>query len=136
MANRPAFGVLVVGDEANLRELVRNYLVREGTVKAEKAGRDTSRELIFDGLRIDPAGREVRVGGERVELTALEFDLFLALASYPGVVLTREQLIEKVWRYDFYGDERVVDVHIKELRRKLRDSQPPRLWRTWCRWCR
>lgn len=95
-----------------------------------KDERGVSRELCFENLRIDPARREVNVGPERVELTALEFDLLLALASYPGIVLTREQLIEKVWGYDFYGDERVVDVHVKELRKKLYDTQPPRLIKT------
>lgn len=54
--------------------------------------------------------------------TSLEFDLLAALAGHPRLVLTRPQLIEQVWGADFYGDERVVDVHIKELRRKLEDD--------------
>lgn len=55
-------------------------------------------------------------------LTSLEFDLLVAMASQPRLVFTRPQLIERVWGADFYGDERVVDVHIKELRRKLEDD--------------
>ncbi len=90
----------------------------------------SNRQLSFADLRIDPAGREVYIGTERVELTTLEFDLLMALVSYPGTVMTREQLIEKVWGYDFYGDDRVVDVHIKELRKKLRDTQPPQMIKT------
>jgi DNA-binding response OmpR family regulator len=55
-------------------------------------------------------------------MTTLEFDLLHALACYPGHVLTREQLIQRVWGPDYFGDERVVDAHIKDLRRKLGDD--------------
>lgn len=78
--------------------------------------------LVFDGLTIDPAGREVHAGGAAVELTSLEFDLLLALARAPGRVFSRAQLLEQVWGYDFYGDERVVDVHIRSLRAELGDD--------------
>jgi DNA-binding response OmpR family regulator len=57
-----------------------------------------------------------------VDLTTLEFDLLTALARAPGRVLTRQQLLQKVWGYDFFGDERVVDVHIRSIRRALGDS--------------
>ena len=60
--------------------------------------------------------------GERVDLTALEFDLLVALAGAPGRVFTRGQLLQQVWGWDFYGDERVVDVHIRNIRRALGDS--------------
>jgi two-component system alkaline phosphatase synthesis response regulator PhoP len=78
--------------------------------------------LEFGRLRIDPGERRVWKDGAEVSLTSLEFNLLLALAGHPRLVLTRPQLIEKVWGADFYGDERVVDVHIKELRRKLEDD--------------
>ena len=78
--------------------------------------------LEFGRLRIDPGERRVWKDGAEVPLTSLEFNLLLALAAHPRLVLTRPQLIEKVWGADFYGDERVVDVHIKELRRKLEDD--------------
>ena len=78
--------------------------------------------LEFPRLRIDPGERRVWKDGAEISLTSLEFDLLGALASHPRLVLTRPQLIEKVWGADFYGDERVVDVHIKELRRKLEDD--------------
>lgn len=58
----------------------------------------------------------------QVALTNLEFDLLLALARAPGRVFSRAQLLEQVWRYDFYGDERVVDVHIRSLRVRLGDD--------------
>lgn len=78
--------------------------------------------LRFTGLSIDPGRREVRVGEAEVELSALDFDLLLALAEAPGRVYSRAQLLEKVWGYDFYGDDRVVDVHIRTLRSALGDD--------------
>ncbi len=74
------------------------------------------------GLEIDRRRHEVRLDGEPVELTALEFNLLAALAASPGLVFTRRQLLERIWGYDFFGDERVVDVHIRNLRRKLADD--------------
>lgn len=78
--------------------------------------------LRFAGLVIDPRRREVLLGEVPVQFSALEFDLLLALASEPGRVFSRAQLLQKVWRSDFFGDERVVDVHIRALRKKLGDS--------------
>ena len=70
---------------------------------------------------IDTARREVTRNDRPVELSALEFDLLVALARAPGRVLTRRQLLEQVWGWDFFGDERVVDVHIRSIRRALGD---------------
>jgi DNA-binding response OmpR family regulator len=64
----------------------------------------------------------VQVNGAAVSLSSLEFDLLGALAEAPGRVFSRTQLLERVWGYDFYGDERVVDVHIRNLRARLGDS--------------
>ena len=72
------------------------------------------------GLAVDPAGREVEANGAAVALSSLEFDLLAALARAPGRVFSRAQLLEQVWGYDFYGDERVVDVHIRSLRAAAR----------------
>lgn len=79
--------------------------------------------LVFERLRIEPESRRAWKGGNELELTPIEFDLLLALARHQGRVLSREQLIEQVWGIDYYGDERVVDVHVGRLRRKL-DSDP------------
>lgn len=76
----------------------------------------------FAGLRIDTASREVAVDGELVSTTALEFDLLAAMASQPRRVYSRAQLLEKVWGWDYVGDDRVVDVHIRNLRRALGDN--------------
>jgi DNA-binding response OmpR family regulator len=73
-------------------------------------------------LTIDPARREVTTAHGPAILTALDFDLLLTLARHPGHVLTRRQLLEAVWGADYVGDERVVDVHIRTLRRALRDD--------------
>jgi len=78
--------------------------------------------LHFDGLTIDEDRREVLTGEEPVNLSTLEFDLLVALAEAPGRVFSRAQLLEKVWGYDFYGDERVVDVHIRSMRKLLGDD--------------
>lgn len=78
--------------------------------------------LLFDRVSVDIARREARVDGIPAVLTALEFDLLVALAGSPGRVFSRAQLLEKVWGYDFFGDERVVDVHIRGMRKALGDD--------------
>ena len=78
--------------------------------------------LALGELSIDPGRREVRLRGEEVNLTALEFDLLSALASRPGLVFTRRQLLERVWGETYYGSEHVVDVHVANLRKKLEDD--------------
>ena len=78
--------------------------------------------LRFAGLTVDPDAREVRVDGTPVTLSALEFNVLAALAEAPGRVFSRRQLLERVWGYDFFGDERVVDVHIRSLRARLGDD--------------
>jgi DNA-binding response OmpR family regulator len=69
-------------------------------------------------------GREVFVEGEGVQLTPKEFDLLVTLIENRGLVLTREQLLERVWGYTFLGDSRTIDVHVRQLRRKLGDACP------------
>jgi len=79
--------------------------------------------LAFRHVRIDTGSREVWVNGDLVKLTATEFDLLVTLAKHRGMVLSREQLLQQVWGYDFYGEERVVDVHIGHIRQKLGDDR-------------
>jgi DNA-binding response OmpR family regulator len=84
--------------------------------------------MVFADLEIDRPRREIHRDGEPVQLTALEFDLLVALAESPGRVYTRRQLLERVWGWDHVGDERVVDVHIRNLRRALgEDAADPGL---------
>jgi len=81
-----------------------------------------SRLLKFQRLRIDPEARLVWKDDEPVDLTAIEFDLLYTLAEHRGRVLSREQLLERVWGHDFYGEERVVDVHLGHIRKKIEDN--------------
>jgi DNA-binding response OmpR family regulator len=73
-------------------------------------------------VTVDPARHVVTVAGQPVELRPKEFDLLLALAEHRGIVLSREQLLDLVWGYDFYGETRTVDVHVAHLRKKLAGS--------------
>jgi two-component system alkaline phosphatase synthesis response regulator PhoP len=83
------------------------------------AGRAEAAPLAFRHVRIDPGRRLVWLDDGVVELTTIEFDLLRTLAEHRGLVLSREQLLQQVWGYDFYGEERVVDVHIGHIRQKL-----------------
>lgn len=77
---------------------------------------------LFERLRFDPDARRIWKDGEEITLTQIEYDLASALARNAGRVLSRDQLIEQVWGHDYYGDERVVDVHIGRVRKKLEDD--------------
>jgi two-component system, OmpR family, alkaline phosphatase synthesis response regulator PhoP len=78
--------------------------------------------LVFKHLRLDAAARLAWFDDQAIELTAMEFDLLRVLAEHAGMALTREQLLEKVWGTNYFGESRVVDVHIGHLRQKLGDG--------------
>jgi two-component system, OmpR family, alkaline phosphatase synthesis response regulator PhoP len=101
------------------RELVARV---KAVLRRGRTGTAEEPALVFRRLRIDPAAHQAWKDGVPVELTAIEFNLLLALARHRGRVLSREQLIEQVWGYDYYGDERVVDVHLARLRKKIEDD--------------
>jgi DNA-binding response OmpR family regulator len=83
-----------------------------------------SASLEHGDLRIDAGRREVSVRDEEIQLAPKEFDLLWELLDHRGLVLTRDQLLERVWGYTFAGDTRTVDVHVRQLRRKLGDASP------------
>ncbi len=83
-----------------------------------------SKQLRHGDLVVDAGRREVHVGDEEVQLAPKEFDLLWELLDHRGLVLTRDQLLERVWGYTFAGDTRTVDVHVRQLRRKLGDASP------------
>jgi DNA-binding response OmpR family regulator len=83
-----------------------------------------SKQIVHGDLEIDAGRREARVHGEEVQLAPKEFDLLWELLDHRGLVLTRDQLLERVWGYTFAGDTRTVDVHVRQLRRKLGDASP------------
>ncbi len=98
---------------ARVKAILRRY---ERSLRPGKA-------LHLGDLTIDPSSREATLGTQTLELRTKEFDLLYTLAEHRGQVLTREQLLELVWGYDFYGETRTVDVHIAHLRKKLRGSE-------------
>ncbi|MGD8968537.1 MAG: response regulator transcription factor [Anaerolineae bacterium] len=103
----------------NPRELVAR--VKAILRRTHRTARGTAPIHVGD-VTIDPAGHEVKVAGHGVALRPKEFDLLLTLAEHRGIVLSREQLLDLVWGYDFYGETRTVDVHIAQLRKRLADS--------------
>jgi len=107
----------------NPRELVAR--VKSILRRAAPERRERESETMDHGdLHIDAGRREVRVGEEEIQLAPKEFDLLWELLDHRGLVLTRDQLLERVWGYTFAGDTRTVDVHVRQLRRKLGDASP------------
>jgi len=102
----------------NPRELVAR--VRAMLRRVNRPRKDAEQESIHLGdLLIDAARREVRVGEDRIDLRTQEFDLLLTFAEHRGLVLTREQLLNLAWGYDYLGQTRTVDVHVAHLRKKI-----------------
>ena len=93
-------------------------IVRRKTAGGNAAQRDI---LKFEGLEIDMAGRNVYVDGVRIDLTPKEYELLFYMAKNNGIALSREKLLYEVWGFDFYGDDRTVDTHVKMLRSSLKD---------------
>jgi DNA-binding response OmpR family regulator len=103
---------------SRVRAILRRSQPR-GPEEQEGEKRRDGEELRFEGLLINVPARRVEVHGQRVTLTAKEFDLLVMLASAPERVFTREQLLDRVWGYNYLGDGRTVDVHIGTLRKKV-----------------
>ena len=98
---------------ARIKAVLRRY----------QSGSEPTKELVFPGLTINISSYTVTYRGKTIEMPPKEIELLNFLASHPGTVFTREQLLEQVWGYDFFGDSRTVDVHVKRLREKLTDSE-------------
>jgi DNA-binding response OmpR family regulator len=107
----------------NPRELVAR--IKSILRRASPERRELETEVIQHGdLRVDAGRREAKVNDEEIQLAPKEFDLLWELLDHRGLVLTRDQLLERVWGYTFAGDTRTVDVHVRQLRRKLGDASP------------
>ncbi len=104
------------------RELVAR--VRAILRRTDASHRPTEEPLSIGTVTVDPLRREVSVEDQSVALTAREFDLLAHFAANQGIVLTRQQLLDAVWGPGWFGDERTVDVHVRQLRRKLGDALP------------
>ena len=100
---------------ARIKAVVRRYQAPEAT--------DATKELVFPGLTVNISQYTVTYMGKELEMPPKELELLNFLASHPNQVFTREQLLEQVWGYDFFGDSRTVDVHVKRLREKLSEGE-------------
>ncbi|MFW5942169.1 MAG: response regulator transcription factor [bacterium] len=100
------------------RELVARV---EAILRRRRDGVSPSAALVYEHVTIDPDSHETTVCEQPVELTATEFQVLWELARHPGRVLTRAQLIEQVWGANFFGNDRVVDVYVGQVRRKLQE---------------
>ena len=90
--------------------------------RSGKANSEPEKDIFtYKGLSVDFSARIVTIDGERVEMTPKEYELFFYMVKNKGIALTREKLISEVWGYDFFGDERTLDTHIKLLRKSLKD---------------
>jgi len=107
----------------NPRELVARVKSVLRRAAPERRRSETA-ELSHGDLVINSGKREVYVGDEEIRLAPKEFDLLWELLDHRGIVLTRDQLLERVWGYTFAGDTRTVDVHVRQIRRKLGDASP------------
>ena len=76
---------------------------------------------VFEGLEVDIVGRNVYVDGQKVDLTPKEYELLFYMVKNKGVALSREKLLQDVWGFDFFGDDRTVDTHVKMLRSNLKE---------------
>jgi len=113
------FGFELGVDDYVVKPFSPKELMARVRVILDRANHITTRILNFDGLMIDVMGRAVLVDGEPASLTPKEIDLLIYLATHPNVALSREKLLEEVWNYDYFGDDRTVDTHIKMLRHNL-----------------
>jgi len=91
-------------------------VLKRSAASAEAAQPD---KYTFEGLEVDISGREVYVNGQKASMTPKEYDLLFYLVRNKNIALTRDKLLEEVWGYDFFGDDRTVDTHIKMLRNSL-----------------
>ncbi len=121
-------GLSIGADDYVVKPFSARELVARVKAHLRRSKKDEKIQLSFNGgaLIIDALSREVKSGGKRVALTGTEFKILLNLAERPGIVFSRAQLINIVQGYDFEGFDRVVDVHIKNIRRKIEgDRQKP-----------
>ena len=100
----------------DMKELVARI---KAVIRRFQAAEAPEKELVFPGLTINISQYTVTYMGKPLEMPPREIELLYFLASHPGMVFTREQLLEQVWGYDYFGDSRTVDVHVKRLREKL-----------------
>ena len=104
---------------ARMRSVLRRAVVDESSGSTTEPASELRDPIHVGGVHIDPGRHEVLVRGQTVDMRLKEFDLLMALVSNAGRVLTRDQLIDKVWGHDYVGETKTLDVHIKRLREKV-----------------
>ena len=130
-----ARNILVVEDDNNISNLIKMYLDKEGfevriaadggkarinaVLRRSEIPDDTHKRLVFDKLVIDLDSYELIVDGKKIDTPPKELELLYHLAATPNRVYTRNQLLDEVWGFDYFGDSRTVDVHVKRLREKV-----------------
>ena len=110
------FGFELGVDDYVVKPFSPKELMARVKVVLERQRPHKNRMLVVEGLHVDMDGRTVEVDGEKAQLTPKEIDLLMYLLSHPNVALSRERLLSDVWGFDFYGDDRTVESHIKMLR--------------------
>lgn len=115
---------------ARAKAVLRRYAKSEANVVADTAKEETNQSVIvsYPGFTVDKARYVVTIDGNEIYLPPKELELLFFLASNPNRVFTREQLLENVWGYDFYGESRTVDVHVKRIREKIENPDRDDSW--------
>lgn len=113
------FGFDIGVDDYVTKPFSPKELMARIKVCIDRSHKNDTEVLVFDGLKIDVSGRTVSIDDKKIAMTPKEIDLLIYLASNKNIALSRERLLYAVWNYDYYGDDRTVDTHIKMLRHSL-----------------
>lgn len=116
-----------------LKARVNAILRRVSFSETDSGDENKSNEMVFDNFKVNSLGRKVYLNDQRINLTAKEFDLLILLLSNRGEVFSREELLEEIWGYEYFGDVRTVDVHVRRLREKIEEesSEPKYILTKW-----
>ncbi len=115
------FGFELGVDDYVVKPFSPKELMARVKVVLDRSRKPVRSVYTFDGLTVDAEGRSVIVDGRKAEMTPKEIDLLIYLVEHENIALSRERLLEDVWGYDYFGDDRTVDTHIKMLRHNLGD---------------
>ncbi len=113
------FGFELGADEYISKPFSPKILVARVEAILKRTSKDTSKIKDYSGIEIDQEGRTVKVDGKPIELSLREYELFIYLVENENIALSRDKILNNVWNYDYYGDSRTIDSHIKKIRHKL-----------------